>query len=463
MSVSLADRQRRIATHNDAIGAFVDVAPLDVAPPPSANAPGPLAGLTVAIKANIAQQGRPLTAASAILAGYIAPTDATCTARLREAGATIVGTSNMDEFGMGSSTERSVYGPTKNPWDLHRTAGGSSGGAAAAVAAGFCDAALGTDTGGSVRQPAAFCGVVGFKPTWGRISRRGVVAFASSLDQVGVIAADLDTTAAVATAIIGPDDGDSTTVDNALPDLRNSVGAGVKNLRVGVLRSIVHTDVVDPAIVAALDAAARRLQTAGATLVDVDIPLIDQAVAAYYVIATAEASSNLSRYDGVRFGPRAPAASLGEMYEGTRAHFGDEVKRRILLGTFVLSHGYYEAYLLQAQKVRTKLTQAFRDAFNNVDILLLPTTPTLPFALGEKLNDPLAMYLGDLFTLPASLAGLPAISVPAGLSPPTPTQPALPIGLQLIGKPWDEGTLFAAAAAMTIPTPCPMATDSAAP
>ena len=456
MAVSLADRQRRIAAHNSVVGALVDIDDtLDASS--AVAAPGPLAGVTVVIKANIAQQGQLLSAASAMLTGYRAPADATCTARLREAGASIVGTSNMDEFGMGSSTERSVYGATKNPWDLSRTAGGSSGGAAAAVAAGFCDAALGTDTGGSVRQPAAFCGVVGFKPTYGRISRRGVVAFASSLDQVGVIAADLATTAAVATAVIGPDDGDSTTVDNPLADLRSAVSAGVTGLRVGVLRSIVAADVVDPAIRTALDDAALRLQQAGATVVDVDVALIDQAVAAYYVIATAEASSNLSRYDGVRFGPRAAGASLAEMYEATRAQFGDEVKRRILLGTFVLSHGFYEAYLLQAQKVRTKLTEAFRRTFDDVDLLLLPTTPTLPFALGDKLSDPLAMYVGDLFTLPASLAGLPAISVPVGLSAPTSTSPSLPIGLQLIGRPWDEGTLFAGANAIIKPTPCPYA------
>ena len=456
MAVSLADRQRRIAAHNSVVGALVDIDDtLDASS--AVAAPGPLAGVTVVIKANIAQQGQLLSAASAMLTGYRAPADATCTARLREAGASIVGTSNMDEFGMGSSTERSVYGATKNPWDLSRTAGGSSGGAAAAVAAGFCDAALGTDTGGSVRQPAAFCGVVGFKPTYGRISRRGVVAFASSLDQVGVIAADLATTAAVATAVIGPDDGDSTTVDNPLADLRSAVSAGVTGLRVGVLRSIVAADVVDPAIRTALDDAALRLQQAGATVVDVDVALIDQAVAAYYVIATAEASSNLSRYDGVRFGPRAAGASLAEMYEATRAQFGDEVKRRILLGTFVLSHGFYEAYLLQAQKVRTKLTEAFRRTFDDVDLLLLPTTPTLPFALGDKLSDPLAMYVGDLFTLPASLAGLPAISVPVGLSAPTSTSPSLPIGLQLIGRPWDEGTLFAGANAIIQPTPCPYA------
>jgi aspartyl-tRNA(Asn)/glutamyl-tRNA(Gln) amidotransferase subunit A len=270
MAVSLADRQRRIAAHNTVVGALVDIDDtLDASS--AVAAPGPLAGVTVVIKANIAQQGQLLSAASAMLTGYRAPADATCTARLREAGASIVGTSNMDEFGMGSSTERSVYGATKNPWDLSRTAGGSSGGAAAAVAAGFCDAALGTDTGGSVRQPAAFCGVVGFKPTYGRISRRGVVAFASSLDQVGVIAADLATTAAVATAVIGPDDGDSTTVDNPLADLRSAVSAGVTGLRVGVLRSIVAADVVDPAIRTALDDAALRLQQAGATVVDVDV------------------------------------------------------------------------------------------------------------------------------------------------------------------------------------------------
>jgi aspartyl-tRNA(Asn)/glutamyl-tRNA(Gln) amidotransferase subunit A len=438
-------RQRAwLAEHNDVLNAVVDEVQ------DHERRDGPLAGLSVTVKANIARRGRPLDAASAVLDGHRAPDhargDATCVVRLREAGAVVVGTTNMDEFGMGGTTERSLHGPTKNPWDTTRSAGGSSGGAAAAVAAGFCDAALGTDTGGSVRQPAAFCGVVGFKPTYGRISRRGVVAFASSLDQVGVLARDVDTVADVARVVCSPDDGDATTVDNPLPDLHAPLPAG---LRVGVLRSLLGEG-VDDDIVAAVSDAAAAFAAAGARVTDVVVPHIEHAVATYYVIATAEASSNLSRYDGVRFGPRGDDAGLEGLYTSTRAHFGPEVKRRILLGTFVLSHGFYEAYLLQAQKVRALLRDAFTEVFRDVDVLLLPTTPTLPPTLGSLLGDPLAMYKADLFTLPASLAGLPAISVP------TTTARGLPVAVQLIGRAYDEGTLLSAARVVARPLACPM-------
>jgi aspartyl-tRNA(Asn)/glutamyl-tRNA(Gln) amidotransferase subunit A len=346
---------------------------------------------------------------------------------------------------MGSSTERSVHGVTRNPWGLERTAGGSSGGAAAAVAAGFVEAALGTDTGGSVRQPAAFCGVVGFKPSYGRISRKGVIAYASSLDQVGIIADTVDGAARLATVVCGPDDGDATTVSNPLPALLRDVDdTGVRGLRVGVPRALLASDGLDPEIRAAVERSAHDLATAGAVVVDVELPHVEHAVSAYYVIAMAEASSNLSRYDGVRFGPRgADTSSLTAMYEHTRAAFGAEVRRRILLGTFVLSHGYYDAYLLQAQRVRRLIANSFSAAFSSCDVLLLPTTPTTAFRLGDKLNDPLSMYLADLYTLPASLAGLPAISVPVGLS-----SEQLPIGAQLIGRAYDEGTLFRCARAV---------------
>lgn len=438
-------RQRAwLAEHNETLNAVVD----EVQDPERRD--GPLAGLSVTVKANIARAGRPLDAGSAVLRGYVAPAhargDASCVEKLKAAGAIVVGSTNMDEFGMGGTTERSVHGPTKNPWDLTRSAGGSSGGAAAAVAAGFCDAALGTDTGGSVRQPAALCGVVGFKPTYGRISRRGVVAFASSLDQVGILARDVDTVANVAAVVCGADDGDMTTVDNPLPDLTMALPAGI---RVGVLRSLL-VDGVEPDIVAAVDAAASSFAAAGAVVSDVVVPHIEHAVATYYVIATAEASSNLARYDGIRFGPRGPSADLESLYTEHRSRFGPEVTRRILLGTFVLSHGFYDAYLLQAQKVRRLLSEAFTQILRDVDVLLLPTTPTAPPLLGSLLSDPLAMYKADLFTLPASLAGLPALSVP------TTTSGRLPLGVQLIGRPFDEGTLFAAARVVARPLSCPL-------
>ena len=454
----LEDLLARISAHDGVINAFVDVdadsarvaaaaADITVQEPRS-----PVDGLTVAIKANIQQQGRVTDAASAVLADYVSPVDATCIARLRAAGAVIVGTTNMDEFGMGSSTERSIHGVTKNPWDLARTAGGSSGGSAAAVAAGFVAAALGTDTGGSVRQPAAFCGVVGFKPTYGRISRRGVVAYASSLDQVGIIAADLDTVARVADVVCGADDGDATTVTNPLPRLLDN-GTGIGGLRIGVPRALLK-DGVDDDIHAAVLSACARYECEGAVIVDVELPAVEHAISAYYVIASAEASSNLARYDGVRFGPRGKGVtSLTSLYERTRAAFGPEVRRRILLGTFVLSHGSYEAYLLQAQRVRRVIADGFTAAFADCDVILLPTTPTTACGLGDRTAEPMSMYLADLFPLPASLAGLPAMSVPVGLS----SSSRLPIGLQLVGRAYDEGTLFRAARSiftrLTAPTP----------
>ena len=429
-------RQRAwLAEHNEQLNAVVD----EVQDPDRTD--GVLGGLAVTVKANIARAGRPLDAASAVLDGYRAPDhargDATCVARLKAAGAVIVGTTNMDEFGMGGTTERSLHGPTRNPWDQTRSAGGSSGGAAAAVAAGFCDAALGTDTGGSVRQPAAFCGVVGFKPTYGRISRRGVVAFASSLDQVGVLARDVDTVADVATVVCGPDDGDMTTVENPLPDLHAPLPAG---LRVGVLRSLLHDGVDDP-IVAAVSDAAAALAARGAQVTDVVVPYIEHAVAAYYVIATAEASSNLSRYDGVRFGPRGDGTDVDGLYTSTRARFGPEVKRRILLGTYVASAGYADRWFHAAERVRAAITAELEAVLATVDVIVLPTAPTVAWRHGDH-GDGLSAWLADQTTIPASLAGLPAVSVPCG------RVDGLPVGVQVIGRRFEEATCLAVASAL---------------
>jgi aspartyl-tRNA(Asn)/glutamyl-tRNA(Gln) amidotransferase subunit A len=403
---------------------------------------GPLDGVLVALKDNLCQRGRPTTAGSRVLHGWSAPYDATCVARLRAAGAVVVGKTNLDEFGMGSSTERSAFFPTRNPWDRARTPGGSSGGAAAAVAAGFVGAGLGTDTGGSVRQPAAFCGVVGVKPTYGRVSRHGVIAFASSLDQVGVIADDVEGAALLLSAVAGVDGHDPTTSTRPLPPLS---GSDVRGLRVGVPRELWADGGIDDAVQDALAASCARLADAGAVVVDVALPHAAHAVATYYVLATAEASSNLARYDGIRFGPRqAGDGPLTSLYEATRALFGPEVRRRILLGTFVLSAGFYDAYVDRAQRVRRRIAMDFDDAFGAADVLLLPTTPTAPFALGARVDDPLAMYLGDLFTLPASLAGLPAASVPVGTITVPGTATTVPVGMQLVGRAFDEATLFQA-------------------
>jgi aspartyl-tRNA(Asn)/glutamyl-tRNA(Gln) amidotransferase subunit A len=453
----------QIAQHDggeDGIGAFLDVdregALLAAAESDhrrqTGKDRGPLDGVVVAVKDNLCQRNRPTTAGSRVLEGFLAPFDATCVSRLAAAGAVIVGKTNLDEFGMGSSTERSAFFPTKNPWDRRRTPGGSSGGAAAAVAAGFAGVGLGTDTGGSVRQPAAFCGVVGVKPTYGRISRHGVIAFASSLDQVGVVADDVDGAALVLSAIAGVDGHDETTSNQAMPPL---TGSGVDGLKVGIPRHLWADGGVDETIVAAMQSSCARLVDAGAVLTEVTLPHAAHAVATYYVLATAEASSNLSRYDGIRFGPRRGGeGSLADLYEATRALFGAEVRRRILLGTFVLSAGFFDAYVDRAARVRRLIALDFQKAFADVDVMLLPTTPSLPFALGEKTADPLAMYLGDLFTLPASLAGLPAASVPVGTvtmgSSATGAATSLPVGLQVIGRPFDEETLFRAMRALAV-------------
>jgi aspartyl-tRNA(Asn)/glutamyl-tRNA(Gln) amidotransferase subunit A len=406
---------------------------------------GPLDGVPIALKDNFLQEGVPCTAASKILEGYVAPYDGTTVAKLKAHGAVLLGKLNCDEFAMGSSTENSAYKVTKNPWDLARTPGGSSGGSAAAVAAGMCFGSTGTDTGGSIRQPAGFCGVVGIKPTYGRVSRFGIVAFASSLDQVGPFARDVEGAAHLLEALAGHDPRDSTSVDKPVPAYGKSLGQGVKGLRVGLPKEYFAAEGLSPDVAQAIEGAKKALTAAGATLVDVTLPHTKYAVATYYIVATAEASSNLARYDGVRYGPRVDEGKgLLPMYEQTRGRlFGDEVKRRIMLGTYVLSHGYYDAYYVRAQKVRRRLAEDFENAWKSCDLILCPTSPTAPFKIGERTSDPLTMYLSDIFTISANLAGLPGLALNAGF-----TADGLPLGLQLLGKAFDEETLFRAAATL---------------
>ncbi len=407
--------------------------------------PGPLAGVPIAIKDNICIDGMETTCASKILAGFVPPYDATVIARLKSAGAVLIGKTNMDEFAMGSSTENSAFHPTYNPWDFGRIPGGSSGGSAAAVAADLCFAALGSDTGGSIRQPASLCGVVGLKPTYGRVSRFGLVAFASSLDQIGPLTKDVSDSALLLSVIGGHDPYDSTSADlplSALFPLRPDIGG----LRVGVPREFFLTEGIDPEVRAAVEGAVRTLEGLGAKTVEISLPHSEYAIATYYILATAEASSNLARYDGVRYGFRAKTESgeLIEMYSATRSGgFGPEVKRRIMLGTYALSAGYYEAYYGKAQRVRTLIKKDFDDAFRLVDLIAGPTSPTPAFRLGEK-SDPLEMYLSDVFTISVNLAGIPAISIPCGFSG-SGGKTELPIGLQLMGRPFEEQTLLRAA------------------
>ncbi len=406
--------------------------------------PGPLAGVPIALKDILVTRDVPTTAGSRILAGWIPPYDATVVERLRAAGAVLLGKLNMDEFAMGSSTENSAYFPCRNPWDLERVPGGSSGGSAAAVAAGLCAASLGTDTGGSIRQPASLCGVVGLKPTYGRVSRWGVIAFASSLDQVGPLARSVADAALLFEVIAGFDPRDSTSIAEPAPRLSGALTAGARGLTIGRPREY-DLPGVDPEVTRAVDAALAVLADHGARVRDISLPHAGHALPTYYLVAPAEASSNLARYDGVRYGQRAEGsgASLLEMYRRTRgAGFGTEVKRRIMLGTFALRSGYYDAYYKKAQQVRALIAEDYRRAFAEVDLVASPTSPTPAFRLGEKASDPMAMYLADVFTLGANLAGLPGISLPCGL-----TAGGLPVGLQLVGKPLDEATLIRAAAA----------------
>jgi aspartyl-tRNA(Asn)/glutamyl-tRNA(Gln) amidotransferase subunit A len=399
----------------------------------------PLAGVPVAVKDILDIEGVPTTCASRVLDGYRPPFTATAVERLEAAGAVVLGKTNMDEFAMGSSTENSAYHPTRNPWDTTRVPGGSSGGSAAAVAAGLACLALGTDTGGSVRQPAALCGVVGLKPTYGRVSRYGVVAFASSLDQVGPFARTVEDVALIASVIAGHDPLDATSAALPAPDFREALRGGAAGLRVGVPWGFLAEGVA-PEVTASFRQALADLETAGARTLEVALPHVPHAIATYYIVATAEASSNLARYDGVRYGFRAEGArDLRSLYGETRDRgLGREVKRRIMLGTFVLSSGYYDAYYLRAQKVRTLIRRDFETAFEACDVVALPTTPTPAFRFGEKTADPLQMYLADVFTVPANLAGLPGLSLPCGLAG------GLPVGFQLLGRPFDEATLLRA-------------------
>ena len=439
----------RIAKLDDKIGAYLTV----TAEPARAAARasderyrqgrplGPLDGAPITLKDVFCTKGVRTTCASKILESFVPPYDATVTERLAKAGCVMLGKSNMDEFAMGSSTEHSGLKVTRNPWDLTRVPGGSSGGPAAAVAAGLAAGGLGTDTGGSIRQPAAFCGVVGLKPTYGRVSRYGLVAFASSLDHPGPFGADVTDAALLLGAIAGHDPMDATSIDAPVPDYAAALERDVRGLRLGVPNEY-FIDGMDPEVETAVRAAIDLLKGLGATLERVSLPATPHALVTYYVIAPAEASSNLARYDGVKYGLRVPGHDLIEMESRTRAAgFGAEVRRRIMLGTYVLSAGYYDAYYGQAQKVRTLVRRDFDAAFGRVDLIVAPTTPNVPFKHGEK-ADPIAMYLNDVFTIPADMAGVPAVSVPCGF-----TAGGLPIGLQLIGKALDEATVLRAARA----------------
>jgi aspartyl-tRNA(Asn)/glutamyl-tRNA(Gln) amidotransferase subunit A len=402
------------------------------------NAAGPLAGVPIAIKDNICAKGLQTSCGSKILGPYHPPYDATAIARLREAGAIIIGKANQDEFAMGSSGENSAFGPTRNPWALERVPGGSSSGSAAAVAAGIVPAALGSETGGSVRQPAAFCGIAGLKPTYGRISRYGLVAFASSLDNIGVFGQTAADIAAVLGVVAGRDPRDATSADVPVPDYVAELDGDLRGLKLGIPRDLFGEG-LDEEVRAAVTQAIDNYRDLGAALVDVALPHAKYCIATYYIIATAEASSNLARFDGVRYGYRTPhAGTLRETYKRTRDEgFGPEVKRRIMLGTYVLSSGYYDAYYAKAQRARALLKQDFLDAFQLCDAIITPTTPTPAFKLGEKTDDPLAMYLSDIYTATANLAGIPGLSIPCGLS-----SEGLPIGLQLQGPHWSEAVLL---------------------
>jgi aspartyl-tRNA(Asn)/glutamyl-tRNA(Gln) amidotransferase subunit A len=423
----------------DSLNAYLWVAD---GPPPETEAGAPLAGVPLAIKDLFCTEGVPSAAGSRILEGYRPPYTATAVERLRAAGAPMLGKTNMDEFAMGSSNENSGFGPVKNPWDESRVPGGSSGGSAAAVAAGLAPWAIGTDTGGSIRQPAALCGIVGLKPTYGAVSRYGMIAFASSLDQAGPLTRDVTDCALLFRHMVGRDPLDSTST--GLPDeVLLPAAERLDGLRFGVPPELTRGG-VDPGVGAVFEQSLRLIEELGGTLEEVSLPHSDQAISAYYVIAPAEASANLARFDGVRYGLRAEAGDLGSMYEQTREQgFGDEVKRRIMLGTYALSSGYYDAYYGRAQRVRTKIAEDFRSAFERVDLIVTPTSPTVAFGLGERTDDPLAMYLSDFCTVPMPLAGIPAISIPGGFG-----EHDLPVGIQLAGPAFSENRILEAAHAL---------------
>jgi aspartyl-tRNA(Asn)/glutamyl-tRNA(Gln) amidotransferase subunit A len=402
--------------------------------------PGRLAGVPIALKDNMCTRGVETTCSSRILEGWKPPYDATAVQKLAAEGAVFVGKTNLDEFAMGSSTENSAFGPTRNPLDTSRVPGGSSGGSAAAVAAGFAAGSLGSDTGGSIRQPAALCGLVGVKPTYGLVSRYGLVAFASSLDQIGPFTHTVEDAAIVTEVIAGHDPMDSTSIPQAAPDLVGALGVGVKGLRIG--RVVDLPEGADPDVLARLDAAFDALAKAGASIVDVKLPSLSFALTAYYLIAPAEASSNLARYDGVRYGKRVAAGDINTMYADTReAGFGEEVKRRIMLGTYALSAGYYDAYYGKALKVRRLIADDFARAYADADVVLTPTSPSVAFRFGSKTDNPLAMYLCDIFTIPTNLAGHPAMSVPFGNG-----QDDMPVGVQVLAPTLGEATMFRVAA-----------------
>ncbi len=438
----------RIARVDGEIGAFLRVNPRAEEEAGAADRriadgeTGPLLGIPVAIKDNLCTADLATSCGSRILEGFLPLEDCTAVSRLRAAGAVVLGKTNMDEFGMGSSTENSAFAPTRNPWDTRRVPGGSSGGSAAAVSARLAPLALGSDTGGSVRQPAAFCGVVGIKPTYGRVSRSGLVAFGSSLDQIGPLSQDVSDCARLLSVISGPDDRDSTSARQPVGEYVAACSRGVEGLRIG-MPGEYFGEGLSPEIESAVHAAAESLERAGARIEQVSLPHTRYAIPTYYLVATAEASSNLARYDGVRFGRRGrDCEDLPAMYRRSRTDgFGDEVKRRVMLGTYALSAGYYDEFYGKASRVRTLLRGDFLDLFSGgIDALLTPVTPTTAFAFDAKMDDPLAMYLSDVFTVTASLAGLPALSVPVGIS-----QGGLPMGAQLIGRDFDEETLFRAA------------------
>ncbi|WP_448532835.1 Asp-tRNA(Asn)/Glu-tRNA(Gln) amidotransferase subunit GatA [Parathermosynechococcus lividus] len=410
---------------------------------------GLLSGIPLAIKDNLCTYGVRTTCASKMLADFVPPYESTVTAKLHQAGAVMLGKTNLDEFAMGSSTENSAFGLTANPWNIECVPGGSSGGSAAAVAAGECAAALGSDTGGSIRQPASFCGVVGLKPTYGLVSRYGLVAYASSLDQIGPLAPTVTDAAILLGAIAGHDPRDATSLKVPVPDYTQALRPDLKGLRVGVIQETI-SEGLQPEVKTAIEAALQTLKELGASLKELSCPRFAYGLPTYYIIAPSEASANLARYDGVNFGFRVEgAADLLEMYTQTRAQgFGAEVKRRIMIGTYALSAGYYDAYYLRAQKVRTLIKEDFANAFEQVDVLICPTSPTTAFKAGEKTADPLSMYLSDLMTIPINLAGLPGLSLPCGFD-----ATGLPIGLQLIGNVLQEETLFRVAYAYEQATP----------